>query len=244
MIPLSLLTANFLACQNPDKGDEVVYPLDCLNPEVRSESTKPKELTEVPMVLHTFEDSGRSYFITHFDGAVENFSTDYMIDYNYSFWLEDEIIHDESCNPDDEDVDAQGIAEKFGSVPGAIDVYYCSNFPELGLGNMGLVLINSSTLYADYYHEMGHALGLLHTFEDKYGSELVDGSNSLVAGDFLSDTPADADCSYGSEPCYDPQGNPYNPDRNNIMSYYLESPLHFSDQQHQVMSCNLKEGSF
>lgn len=45
----------------------------------------------------------------------------------------------------------------------------------------------SSTLM----HEMGHYLGLPHTFESWGGVEFVNGSNCSSAGDFFCDTPAD-----------------------------------------------------
>ena len=44
-------------------------------------------------------------------------------------------------------------------------------------------------------HEMGHCLGLYHTHNgtgDNNGTpELVNGSNSSTAGDYITDTPAD-----------------------------------------------------
>lgn len=78
-------------------------------------------------------------------------------------------------------------------------------------------------------HELGHLFGLLHTFEDP-GSELVDGSNCATTGDKICDTPADP---YTGDPdiiwqdgCEfiwegkDPNGQYYQPDVGNIMSYY------------------------
>lgn len=79
--------------------------------------------------------------------------------------------------------------------------------------------INKSTLS----HELGHKLGLLHTHA--FGDELVDGSNSYEAGDRIHDTPADPklsgkvnNCSYTGHDV-DVNGDNYNPDVNNIMSY-------------------------
>jgi len=80
-------------------------------------------------------------------------------------------------------------------------------------------------------HELGHFFGLLHTFEGG-GTELVDGSNCTTAGDFLCDTPADPYVpfnpieGYVSTGCRfinqqtDANGEYYNPDVGNIMSYY------------------------
>ncbi len=81
---------------------------------------------------------------------------------------------------------------------------------------------NGSTLA----HEMGHYFYLRHTHNG--GDELVDGSNCSTAGDDLCDTPADPTlgssnvddngCTYtGTE--QDANGDFYNPDVTNIMSY-------------------------
>mgnify|MGYP001074854852 CR=1 FL=1 len=78
-------------------------------------------------------------------------------------------------------------------------------------------------------HELGHYFGLLHTHEVAYGKELVNGSNSHKAGDFIMDTPADPNlrkrvdertCIY-TDTLRDDQGDLYHPDARNIMSYAL-----------------------
>ena len=93
-------------------------------------------------------------------------------------------------------------------------------------------------------HELGHLFGLPHTFEDA-GSELVDGSNCETAGDGICDTPADP---YTDDPdiiwqdgCefiwegLDPNGQYYQPDVGNIMSYYACS-CGFTRQQYIKMA--------
>ena len=75
-------------------------------------------------------------------------------------------------------------------------------------------------------HEMGHCLGLYHTHETAFGAELVDGSNCNGAGDLLCDTPADPglsgnvdDACVYTGTAMDGNGESYNPDVTNTMSY-------------------------
>jgi len=89
-------------------------------------------------------------------------------------------------------------------------------------------------------HEMGHVLYLWHThhgtFDEETGSECpeyVNGSNSGTCGDYIEDTPADPNinrnvsidtCAYEPDlddeiPEYDQNGDEYQPDTTNHMSY-------------------------
>lgn len=83
-------------------------------------------------------------------------------------------------------------------------------------------------------HEMGHCLGLLHTFEPAYGFETINGSNGSTAADKVSDTKADpfayngsncfntnvSGCAYNGN-CQDPNGSTnFTPPYTNIMSYW------------------------
>ncbi len=75
-------------------------------------------------------------------------------------------------------------------------------------------------------HELGHYFDLFHTHETAFGTELVDGSNCDTAGDLLCDTPADPNlsgkvdgsCNYTGNDL-DPNGDSYNPDPSQMMSY-------------------------
>lgn len=85
---------------------------------------------------------------------------------------------------------------------------------------------NGSTLS----HEMGHFFALSHTHGNTNGQltgELVDGSNCETEGDFLCDTPADPQLSFSNvnSSCnyidieFDANGQLFNPNTRNIMSY-------------------------
>ncbi|NEN23057.1 hypothetical protein G3O08_06035 [Cryomorpha ignava] len=93
-------------------------------------------------------------------------------------------------------------------------------------------------------HEMGHFLGLLHTFETSTGAELADGSNCTSAGDLICDTeasptnnPADfsgTNCNYIGMPAADAMGNFYVPPSKNFMSY-SGCGCEFTKQQYNRM---------
>lgn len=91
-------------------------------------------------------------------------------------------------------------------------------------------------------HEMGHYLGLPHTFESSDGIEFVNGTNCSSAGDFFCDTPADflddrTPCPYtGLE--QDINGDFYKDviDETLIMSYFFDECVNrFSTQQENEM---------
>lgn len=90
-------------------------------------------------------------------------------------------------------------------------------------------------------HELGHSFGLFHThrYNNRITDELVDGSNCNSAGDLLCDTPADPnlngrvdnDCNFVLT-MYDSNGDVFNPNTKNIMSYTSkECREEFSPQQ-------------
>jgi hypothetical protein len=95
-------------------------------------------------------------------------------------------------------------------------------------------------------HEMGHYWGLEHTFEGN-GTELADGSNCQTEGDGFCDTPGDpytafdppedyinGDCIFVSM-LQDANGDFYDPDVGNVMSYY-GCDCHFSYEQYLHMA--------
>lgn len=92
-------------------------------------------------------------------------------------------------------------------------------------------------------HELGHYFSLLHTHQS--GDELVDGSNCLVAGDFLCSTPADPNISSmvtAAPGCVytgvgtDANGDTYVPNPLLIMSYSTKAcRTDFTGEQNTLM---------
>ncbi len=122
--------------------------------------------------------------------------------------------------------DLNGIADAFGS---------------------GIVFRKDCINARTFAHEMGHFFSLKHTFEGN-GSELVDGSNCTTEGDGICDTPADPYVegeplsNYVDDQCKfintktDANGEYYNPDLGNIMSYYECNTCGFTWEQLQKMA--------
>lgn len=134
------------------------------------------------------------------------------------------------------------------NIPNCLNIYYHNNMPGLGgsawsipstfcsvtKGNLG---IGHSTT-----HEVGHCLGMLHTFEPLYGLEMINGSNATTSADLIADTKADpfvfngsncystSSCTYTGT-CKDPNGaTNYAPPYSNTMAYW---PVVFSQ------NCNI-----
>lgn len=118
----------------------------------------------------------------------------------------------------------------------------------IGMPNNSGIFIRKDCINARVFaHEMGHFFSLLHTFEGS-GTELVNGDNCTTAGDGLCDTPADPYedgeplSNYVDNECLfingkqDANGEYYNPDLGNIMSYYECNSCGFTWEQLNKMA--------
>ena len=149
------------------------------------------------------------------------------------------------------DNDPAGTALAPYQVPGCINIFYMRKIngnnnacnPPCGYGGIALGGIPGTFFLVatgnigpgnTIGHEMGHSLGLLHTFEKVYGYENINGSNSSTAGDKVTDTNADpfayngnacystntSNCSYTGT-CQDPNGaTNFSPPYSNLMAYW------------------------
>jgi hypothetical protein len=126
--------------------------------------------------------------------------------------------------PDNHPTWTGGLANGFGNSGGTAFVIGGNiSFPGSGVQNM----VPSKVLS----HEMGHCLGLYHTFEELLCREKVDGSNCSTCGDLVCDTPAEspfyafaenASCAYTTSTT-DENGATYSPILSNIMNYVRPS---------------------
>lgn len=106
-------------------------------------------------------------------------------------------------------------------------------------------------------HELGHCMGLFHTFEKGFGYEAIDGSNSWIAGDQIQDTPADPLAWYSvGNSCFSETGNfftytgncldpnfqsNYTPPYTNIMSYWHHLNQVLTQDQYVLMDAVLSD---
>lgn len=184
--------------------------------------------------------------------AFNTLVSDYL-PYNITFeLLGTDIINNDSYynrtnfTPDD---NGDGKFDNFtvNSHSNAIDIYlYPNNKLNSGLASNipGTALVIGGTAFGVNLasshvlsHEVGHCLGLFHTFHGTWLSEsdgscpeLVNGTNGATCGDFVVDTPADPEpifncgtqstCTWNCSSIYiDANGQRYNPDTHLFMSY-------------------------
>lgn len=130
-----------------------------------------------------------------------------------------------------------------------LDVCGFATYP--GMSSGGGIFLNKSCYGAGsstLQHEMGHFMGLPHTFEDTNPVEYVNGSNCATKGDRFCDTPADfvdyrAPCPYNGNQT-DPNGDLYKNviDESLYMSYFYDACQNkFSPMQQIEMNNTLTQ---
>ncbi|MEP4531956.1 MAG: M43 family zinc metalloprotease [Cyclobacteriaceae bacterium] len=169
--------------------------------------------------------------------------------YNTAVWLPDAV--DDYKVPDYMNI---YYATSFNaSRCGGTAFYPWSNHP----GNLEVDCPDyQNSMLATLTHEIGHSFGLLHTHSGGGSSstipncgteELVNGTNCATTGDLICDTPADpnidfqnsSNCYQNINPynCQDNNGEYYNPDPTNFMSYsWPDCKSNFSNEQEVRMN--------
>ncbi|MBQ0735125.1 choice-of-anchor J domain-containing protein [Aquimarina celericrescens] len=122
-----------------------------------------------------------------------------------------------------------------------------AKFP--GTGNRAILDASCSQNGSTSAHELGHYFSILHTHSTSNGRELVQRTNCNNAGDFFCDTPADprlsslvnTSCNYTGS-ATDANGDQYQPDTRNVMSYTRKSCRTggFTNQQQDAIVVSLQ----
>lgn len=115
-----------------------------------------------------------------------------------------------------------------------VDTMWDSVYGAAYLRTNALVVRKNSVTTMVSPHEVGHSLGLYHTYQGTASSspgcsEAANGSDCETCGDRICDTPADANTG---------QSGGYSPDMHNIMSGY-SNKQHFTTGQGERMKENL-----
>ena len=258
LLPAACLISTIIDAQAPLKCGNGKINDEALDAAIQHEqnTNKPEQVDYLVRVwFHVFSNDDGSLIActpaqvnSEFASLLASYSADNIcflfagIDYTNSTSL------NQTFNADS---DPNGAALSPFQVPGCINIFYmrkingnntaCS--PPCGYGGIALggipgtfFLVASGNIGGGNTigHEMGHNLGLLHTFETAYGYENINGTNSSTAADKITDTKADP-FAYNDKTCYntnasgcgytgtctDPNGaSNFTPPYTNLMSYW------------------------
>lgn len=215
-----------------------------------------KIVNSIPVKAHILRYSNGSsgLSVSDLNNAITNLNTIYAEAY-LEFFLcdginyinDDELVHIKKSYTN--------TLTETNNVSGLINIYFthsiendanqsiCGYSDNTSRNDIIMMTNSCATNNSSLAHEMGHFFSLLHTHgpdNDSMTTELADGSNCDTDGDGICDTPADPilsnenvneSCEYiGTQT--DANGNNFNPDTGNIMSYSRKScRAHFSLQQ-------------
>lgn len=194
----------------------------------------------IRVYIHIVRSSSGEGLSKDINNSVMSSLNSYFKGTNISFYLSgSDYIDNDTYNlmSDDNNVLSQNMKNLFAinSKSNAINIYVISDSRNL-IRTAGASFMTKTGMYVrnDRYatstvaHEMGHCLGLYHTHNgtgDNNGTpELVNGSNSATAGDYITDTPADPNRwnglgGYTGGDLTDANGDKYNPNPLNLMCY-------------------------
>lgn len=220
------------------------HALDFNNKHYAKSTKSAKLINKIPLKIHIIRNSDGSNGLDKYDLeiAIDNLNRIYSNAY-MEFYVFEEINYIDDTNRSSHFVKGdEKTLSGSNYVPGIINIYftdYIENASEQSICGYGindkkvnLILMKNSCAMngSSLAHEMGHIFSLVHThgpWNSKLTTELVDGSNCDTDGDGICDTPADprlssqnvnSNCEYiGNQT--DSNGDVFNPDTGNIMSY-------------------------
>jgi hypothetical protein len=252
--PLQMVHAQNIQLRKPDWCPSVPVDLAALKRAKAFESNNNRSLLNTHYLLRVYfhiirddDGSNAGFTAAEVDCEFSQLSVDYAA-YNICFAnMGLDYINSTTLNAMNKNDQSSISLLASHNVPGCINIYYHREI--IGAGGSSYIIPNtycSVKRHCDQTtsHEVGHCLGLLHTFETVFGYEDINGSNSGTAGDGVTDTPADP-YAYSAQPCFsqascvytgnctDPVGQSnFTPPYTNLMAYWQCSFQHITPFQY------------
>ena len=223
---------------------------------VSGKSTNKTLINSIPIKAHIIRTSIGIGVLCSSDlnNIIDNLNNTFADAY-LEFYLSDDINYidnDAFCHFNREN---ESSLTETNNVAGLINIYFtdylenasnssiCGYTNTIGRSDVILMKNDCAKNGSSLAHEIGHLFSLMHTHgsdSDELTTELVDGSNCDTDGDGICDTPADPKinsnnvdnfCTF-TEIILDANGDKFQPDAQNIMSYSKKAcRSHFSQQQ-------------
>ena len=184
-------------CDTPPRDVEgLIDNGDLLNPlPVHRNQTSPPYIIRVyTHILRNFDGTNAATTISALEGHLDNMA-DQFAEHDICFvWVGNDFIDNTNWNTN-YNTSMINFLHAVNPHDDAIDIYiHADGWSNSGGNSYSIPSRKISVAMPwtfNFTHEMGHALGLLHTFETAFGFECPTGENCDFGGDFVCDTPAD-----------------------------------------------------